>query len=205
MNSTRPTGLGWTTSEVNIGTSAIVDQSLTVGIVSLQGASFYINEPSYGHGTMEEERPDQVYKTRDWEGREIGPAVAFFLSIETHRATKKKTLLSSYGEATVSFAENGREPASANECVAPPNPTIQITLELFSKKVFNEGEGYARMMVQLFKVVDGLDRGVKTMKKGEVASLTIHPEYVFGLTELHLNMAESRSTDPKAKDKGKFI
>ncbi|GKC13864.1 FKBP-type peptidyl-prolyl cis-trans isomerase domain-containing protein, partial [Tanacetum coccineum] len=101
-----------------------------------------------------------------------------------------------------SFAENGREPASANECVAPPNSTIQITLELFSKKVFNEGEGYARMMVQLFKligklqdgtvfvkkgdneVVDGLDRGVKTMKKGEVASLTIHLEYMFGFVGL---------------------
>ena len=26
------------------------------------------------------------------------------------------------------------------------------------------------------QVIDGLDRGVKTMKKGEVAKLTIHPE-----------------------------
>nr|GEW34237.1 hypothetical protein [Tanacetum cinerariifolium] len=99
------------------------------------------------------------------------------------------------------LVENGREPASANEFVAPPNATIQIILELFSKKVFNEGEGYDRQIdVKLIgklhdgtifvnkgdnEVVDGIDRGVKTMKNGEVASLTIHPEYAFGSTELY--------------------
>nr|GEY69907.1 hypothetical protein [Tanacetum cinerariifolium] len=55
-----------------------------LGSVSLQGASFYIREASYDHGTMEEERPDKVYKTRDGEGREIVPVVAFFLSEITH-------------------------------------------------------------------------------------------------------------------------
>lgn len=35
------------------------------------------------------------------------------------------------------------------------------------------------------QVIDGLDRGVKTMKKGEVSNLTIHPDYAFGLTESH--------------------
>ncbi|KAI3743138.1 hypothetical protein L1987_60841 [Smallanthus sonchifolius] len=35
------------------------------------------------------------------------------------------------------------------------------------------------------QVIDGLDRGVKTMKKGEVSVLTIHPEYAFGSTESH--------------------
>nr|XP_043612277.1 peptidyl-prolyl cis-trans isomerase FKBP62-like [Erigeron canadensis] len=35
------------------------------------------------------------------------------------------------------------------------------------------------------QVIEGLDRGVQTMKKGEVALLTIHPEYAFGLTETH--------------------
>ncbi|GKB20444.1 FKBP-type peptidyl-prolyl cis-trans isomerase domain-containing protein [Tanacetum coccineum] len=138
----------------------------------------------------------------------------FIKSCENYEATEKKTLLSSYGEATVSFTKNGREPASANKFVAPPNATIQITRELFSKKVFNEGEGYDRQndgaIVQVkligklydgtvfvnigdnevpfefeIDVVDWLDRGVKTMKKGEVASLTIHPEYAFGSTELH--------------------
>nr|GEV53665.1 hypothetical protein [Tanacetum cinerariifolium] len=68
----------------------------------------------------------------------------FIKSCINYEATEKKTLLSSYGEATVSFTENGREPASANEFVAPPNATIQITLELFLKKFFNEGEGYDR-------------------------------------------------------------
>nr|GEV47423.1 hypothetical protein [Tanacetum cinerariifolium] len=168
-----------------------------VRTVSLQGTIFYIREPNYGHETLEEERPDQ--------------------SCINFEATEKKTLLSSYGKATISFTENGKEPASANKFVAPLHATIQITLELFSKKVFNEGEGYDRQIdgaiVQGFlicyslfvfcrggniekrdrpnqaefntKVVDGIDRGVKTMKKGEVASLTIHPEYAFGSTELH--------------------
>ncbi|KAK9068705.1 hypothetical protein SSX86_012820 [Deinandra increscens subsp. villosa] len=39
------------------------------------------------------------------------------------------------------------------------------------------------------QVIDGLDRGVKTMKKGEVSLLTIHPEYAFGLTESHQESA----------------
>lgn len=36
------------------------------------------------------------------------------------------------------------------------------------------------LMIQ--QVIDGLDR---SLKKGEVAVLTIHPEYAFGLTESH--------------------
>nr|GEY91983.1 putative reverse transcriptase domain-containing protein [Tanacetum cinerariifolium] len=43
------------------------------------------------------------------------------------------------------------------------------------------------------QVIDGLDIGVKTMKKGEVAILTIHPEYVFGSTKSH---QESAATVP---------
>lgn len=39
------------------------------------------------------------------------------------------------------------------------------------------------------QVIDGLDRGVKTMKKGEVSTLTIHPEYAFGSTESHQESA----------------
>ncbi|KAJ0876454.1 putative peptidylprolyl isomerase [Helianthus annuus] len=39
------------------------------------------------------------------------------------------------------------------------------------------------------QVIDGLDRGVKTMKKGEVSLLTIHPEYAFGSTESHQEFA----------------
>ncbi|GKE67829.1 FKBP-type peptidyl-prolyl cis-trans isomerase domain-containing protein, partial [Tanacetum coccineum] len=122
-----------------------------------------------------------------------------------------------------------------NDCVVPPNATIQITLELVSwkivsevttddkvsKKILNDGEGYDRpndgavVQVKLIgklqdgtvfvnkgdtevpfefkideeQVIDGLDRGVKTMKKGEVAILTIHPEYAFGSTESHQESA----------------
>lgn len=37
-------------------------------------------------------------------------------------------------------------------------------------KLLNESE----------QVIDGLDRAVKTMKKGEVALVTIEPQYAFG-------------------------
>nr|GFB46369.1 hypothetical protein [Tanacetum cinerariifolium]GFB47831.1 hypothetical protein [Tanacetum cinerariifolium] len=87
-----------------------------VRIVSLQGAIFYIREPSYGHGTLEEERADQV-------------GTIFFRFIK-HETGKDVSV----------------ELASANEFVVPLNATIQITLELFSKKVFNEGEGYDRQI-----------------------------------------------------------
>nr|GEX28101.1 peptidyl-prolyl cis-trans isomerase FKBP62-like [Tanacetum cinerariifolium] len=89
---------------------------------------------------------------------------------ENYEATVKKALFSSYDEATVSFTENSREPASANEFVAPPNATIQITLELFSKKVFNEGEGYDRQndgaIVQV-KLIGKLHDGTVFVNKGD--------------------------------------
>ncbi|GLT80552.1 hypothetical protein SLA2020_519870 [Shorea laevis] len=110
------------------------------------------------------------------------------------------------------FGENGR-PAIGDEAAVPPNASLQITLELVSwktvsdvtkdmkvlKKILKEGEGYDRpndgTVVQghdeeLFEfkvdeeqVIDGLDRAVKMMKKGEVALVTIQPEYAFGATE----------------------
>lgn len=39
------------------------------------------------------------------------------------------------------------------------------------------------------QVVDGLDRAVKNMKKGEVALVTIEPEYAFGSSESHQELA----------------
>ncbi|PWA81025.1 Peptidyl-prolyl cis-trans isomerase, FKBP-type [Artemisia annua] len=39
------------------------------------------------------------------------------------------------------------------------------------------------------QVIYGLDRGVRTMKKGEVAILTIHLKYAFGSTEAHQESA----------------
>ncbi|XP_030467348.1 peptidyl-prolyl cis-trans isomerase FKBP62-like [Syzygium oleosum] len=39
------------------------------------------------------------------------------------------------------------------------------------------------------QVIDGLDRAVKNMKKGEVALVTIQPEYAFGLTESQQDLA----------------
>jgi len=38
-------------------------------------------------------------------------------------------------------------------------------------------------------VIDGLDRAVMTMKKGEVALLTIAPEYAFGSSESRQELA----------------
>lgn len=39
------------------------------------------------------------------------------------------------------------------------------------------------------QVIDGLDRAVMTMKKGEVALLTIAPEYAFGSSESQQELA----------------
>ena len=39
------------------------------------------------------------------------------------------------------------------------------------------------------QVIDGLDKAVMTMKKGEVALLTIAPEYAFGSSESQQELA----------------
>ncbi|KAL5542796.1 hypothetical protein UlMin_010506 [Ulmus minor] len=39
------------------------------------------------------------------------------------------------------------------------------------------------------QVIDGLDRAVKNMRKGEVAEVTIHPEYAFGSSESQQDLA----------------
>ena len=39
------------------------------------------------------------------------------------------------------------------------------------------------------QVIDGLDRAVMAMKKGEVAQLTIAPEYAFGSSESQQELA----------------
>lgn len=39
------------------------------------------------------------------------------------------------------------------------------------------------------QMIDGLDRAVKTMKKGEIAQITIHPDYAFGASESQQELA----------------
>lgn len=39
------------------------------------------------------------------------------------------------------------------------------------------------------QVIDGLDKSVKTMKKGEIALVTIHPDYAFGSSTSHHELA----------------
>ncbi|THG13347.1 hypothetical protein TEA_026145 [Camellia sinensis var. sinensis] len=88
-----------------------------------------------------------------------------------------------------------------------------------SKKILKEGEGYERpndgavVQVKLIgklqdgtvflkkghdeepfefkidEVIDGLDKPVKTMKKGEIALVTIHPDYAFGSSASHHELA----------------
>ncbi|KAK6141862.1 hypothetical protein DH2020_024397 [Rehmannia glutinosa] len=109
------------------------------------------------------------------------------------------------------FGEKGK-PASGDEGAVPPNATLSITLELVSwktvsnvtddkkvvKKILKEGEGYERpnegAVVKCNKlvnsqVIEGLDRAVTTMKKGEAALLTIAPEYAFGSSESKQELA----------------
>lgn len=45
------------------------------------------------------------------------------------------------------------------------------------------------MILFIEQVIEGLDRGVMTMKKGEVALLTIAPEYAFGSSESQQELA----------------
>ncbi|GAB4844045.1 70 kDa peptidyl-prolyl isomerase [Ancistrocladus abbreviatus] len=53
---------------------------------------------------------------------------------------------------------------------------------LFVKKGYDEEAPY-EFKVDEEQVIDGLDRAVKTMKKGEIALITIRPEYAFGSSE----------------------
>lgn len=39
------------------------------------------------------------------------------------------------------------------------------------------------------QVIEGLDKAVKTMKKGEVAEILIQPEYAFGLSDSQQKVA----------------
>lgn len=50
---------------------------------------------------------------------------------------------------------------------------------VFVKKGHNEGEPF-EFKIDEEQVVDGLDKAVKKMKKGEIALITIQPEYAFG-------------------------
>lgn len=63
---------------------------------------------------------------------------------------------------------------------------VKLTGKLYDGTIFVK-KGYGEEPPFEFKideehVIDGLDRAVKNMKKGEVALITIHPEYAFGAT-----------------------
>ncbi|KAG5027537.1 hypothetical protein JHK86_023451 [Glycine max] len=59
----------------------------------------------------------------------------------------------------------------------------------FLKKGHDEEEKLFEFKTDEEQVVDGLDRAVLTMKKGEVAVLTITPEYAFGSSESQQELA----------------
>lgn len=60
---------------------------------------------------------------------------------------------------------------------------------VFLKKGHNEGEELFEFKTDEEQVIDGLDRAVMGMKKGEVAQLTIAPEYAFGSSESQQELA----------------
>lgn len=60
---------------------------------------------------------------------------------------------------------------------------------VFLKKGQDEGEELFEFKTDQEQVIDGLDRAVLTMKKGEVALLTIEPEYAFGSSESQQDLA----------------
>ncbi|KAK7339107.1 hypothetical protein VNO77_19751 [Canavalia gladiata] len=59
----------------------------------------------------------------------------------------------------------------------------------FLKKGHDEEEKLFEFKTDEEQVIDGLDRAVMTMKKGEIALLTIAPEYAFGSSESQQELA----------------
>ncbi|CAK7348102.1 unnamed protein product [Dovyalis caffra] len=59
---------------------------------------------------------------------------------------------------------------------------------IFMKKGHDEEPPF-EFKIDEEQVIDGLDRAVKTMKKGEVALVTVHPEYAFGPCESQEDLA----------------
>ncbi|KAK9757208.1 hypothetical protein RND81_01G148200 [Saponaria officinalis] len=60
---------------------------------------------------------------------------------------------------------------------------------VFLKKGYEDGDEPFEFRTDEEQVIDGLDRAVVTMKKGEVALLTIAPEYAFGSSESKQDLA----------------
>lgn len=60
---------------------------------------------------------------------------------------------------------------------------------IFVKKGYDEGEDLFEFKTDDEQVIDGLDKAVMKMKKGEVALLTIAPEYAFGSVESKQDLA----------------
>ncbi|XP_074268499.1 peptidyl-prolyl cis-trans isomerase FKBP62-like [Silene latifolia] len=60
---------------------------------------------------------------------------------------------------------------------------------VFFKKGHEDGEEPFEFKTDEEQVIDGLDRAVVTMKKGEVALVTIAPEYAFGSSESKQDLA----------------
>ncbi|KAL6296114.1 hypothetical protein ACE6H2_004256 [Prunus campanulata] len=103
------------------------------------------------------------------------------------------------------FGVEGRDANNGFHSV-PPCSVLNIDLELVSfkpvidvtgdakviKKVLKEGEGawVANESASVTEqVIAGLDRAVATMKKGEQAILTIHPDFGFGRVETRRDLA----------------
>jgi FK506-binding protein 4/5 len=60
---------------------------------------------------------------------------------------------------------------------------------VFAKKGHGDGDELFEFKTDEEQVIEGLDRGVMKMKKGEVALLTIAPEYAFGSSESQQELA----------------
>ncbi|CAK9309842.1 unnamed protein product [Citrullus colocynthis] len=61
--------------------------------------------------------------------------------------------------------------------------------KIFLRKGYDDGEEPFEFKTDEEQVIDGLDKAVVTMKKGEIALLTIAPEYAFGSPESQQDLA----------------
>ncbi|RWW52017.1 hypothetical protein BHE74_00041587 [Ensete ventricosum] len=88
-------------------------------------------------------------------------------------------------------------PASGDEGAVPPNANLYVELELVSWKTVTEIGDDKKILKKVLKEGEGYDRpnegaavtGVMTMKKGEIALVTIPPEYAFLSTESKQDLA----------------
>ncbi|CAN1130961.1 Peptidyl-prolyl cis-trans isomerase FKBP65 [Linum perenne] len=139
-------------------------------------------KPQYGFG--------ETGKPASADGHAVPPNATLQISLEL---VSWKTVTSVTDDKKVI-----KKILKAGEGYEKPNDGAIVKLKLigklqdgtvFLKKGHDDDDQLFEFRTDEEQVIDGLDRAVMTMKKGEVALLTIAPEYAFGPSESQQEMA----------------